>query len=148
MSTSSTQPEPPGGVVEQRGMGMLRVQVPHWAFQVTIYDGLYQRVMTAGGVHESSPGSGAYEVVSEVPPGIYEVEARLAEQSQRQLVAVYPAQTVTVEQSTWTLKLPSAAPLTSSANTHEWHEAPAQEWSRSPTWTRWAGAGSRLFMFV
>jgi PAS domain-containing protein len=138
---------PPDDVTERRPTGSLSVGVPHWAAQVRIYDDRF-RLVDGAVVQESRQAPGRYQAAAELSPGIYEVEVTLAGQSQRQLVAVYPGQTVQINQDAWKLELSSAAPLADTVTTREWHMEPAETWSRQVTWPEAPGGDSRLFLFV
>jgi hypothetical protein len=144
----SSMSRPPDDVTGPRATGSLGVEVPHWAAQVRVYDDRFRPVDIAA-VQDSRQVPGRYEAAAELPPGIYEVEVTLGGQSQRQLVAVTPGQSVRIDQDTWQkLEFRSAAPLANTATTHEWHMEPAETWSRQITWPEAPGGDSRLFLFV
>ncbi|MBC7921343.1 MAG: hypothetical protein H7Z75_09675 [Ferruginibacter sp.] len=140
--------EPNEGSFHPQETGTLRVELPHWAAQVRIYDNRYQPVAGVGASRHRNP-SGVYETATTLPPGIYEVETTLEGKTERELTAVRSRETTLIGQARWRkLTLVSAAPLAGTADAQAEHTTPAEEWSRQTTWKASPGGDSRLFLFV
>jgi hypothetical protein len=129
---------------DARPHGRLRVEVPHWAATVNIYDSNLQPVAELDVDSEKPRKSGVYDAAADVAPGIYDVEVSLSSQSERRLVAVYPNQTAHVGAGTWNLRVSSAVPTPADGALR----TAAETWSRRTTWKQSPGGDSRLFLFL
>jgi hypothetical protein len=130
--------------------GQLRIEVPHWAAGVRIYDNLLQPVPSAAlHVQQQPPSSGQYFVEAALPAGVYEVEVALGETRQRQTVAVHPNKVNLMPRKTWNqLEFTSTAPFAYKAKDRDAYARNAEKWSRETTWKASSGGDSRLFLFV
>ena len=89
--------------------------------------------------------SGIGEIAVTLAPGLYDVEARLANDSERKSVAlVGPPQKIAADE--WSLKLRTAAPLPLSSTWRQSHQQAAAKYSKQTTAT--AEGDSRLLIFA
>ncbi|TFZ54823.1 hypothetical protein E4V01_24465 [Methylorubrum sp. Q1] len=116
----------------------LRVAAPTPSAELAVYDSNLR-------LDRSSVG----DLVGEFPPGLYEVEARIANRSERKVVALRPNSAgATIAAEDWTLTFRSSAPLVRSSLSRERHRVAAEQHSLRPTWVRPGTVGdSRLFLF-
>lgn len=134
---------------ETSRQGTLRVEVPHWAAQVRLYDNRQRPVEEASAPREASDSPGLYVSEMKLAPGIYKVEATLEGRTEIKEVSIYPGKTRTIERDKWkSLKLTSAAPLSDTVTAQLDHTNIAIEWSKKPTWKNAPGGPSRLFLFA
>ncbi len=115
----------------------LGIQAPHWMSLIRVYNHLFEKVAQSRG-----------RLDLRLPPGVYEVEATLGLEKERQLVAVRPDRQAFIDADSWTLRYRSAAPLRGSSTTLPAQEEGARRWSREATLERHSDGESRLFVFV
>ena len=77
--------------------GGLRIEVPHWATRIDVYDDQFVSIPTTGPVAQSGESPRRFETEQTLEGGIYLVEASLAGQTQRLEVPVTPGVVTTVE---------------------------------------------------
>ena len=134
--------------------GLLRVEVPHWSAQLTVFNSKGKVVLRPDQalVQPCPPNrvGVVWEVTAPLTPGVYEVELRLNEQSVRQLAMVRDSETCVLKLNDWK-SLPknpvSAMPLADTETLPDAHSRAAHAWSRKLTWKKSVG-NSRLFLFV
>ena len=149
MSSDSRDPNEPGTTPDAQ-QGTLRVEVPHWAAGVRVYDNMYTPVSGLQPAREDPVGGETYTVEAALPPGVYQVEVVLEGESQREWVSVRPARVALVPRKKWKgLEFTSAAPLRDTATADPGHIRPAVKWSRRLTTSPDAEPGrTSLFLFV
>lgn len=141
--------------------GRLVVEVPHWTAQLRVLDSLLQPVTGIGPIIQSTVDSAIYQSETELPPGVYQVEASLEGKAQRHLVIVRSDRETRIAHKRWKIGLTSAAPLAGSASltvskapsdrSATWRQqqrAHAVKWSTQQTWTPPRSGSSNLFLFV
>ncbi len=134
--------------------GLLRVELPHWAAQVRIFD---SRGRLARQPDDMLPtkttGDGlptVWQATTQLTPGVYEAELSLEGQTARQLAIVRAGMPCQLAQDSWQpalSQLSVAAPLPNTATNRDTHRVAAERWSRELTWKKSSGS-SRLFLFV
>ena len=115
----------------------LAVKAPHWTSQISVRNHLFEEVGRSRGI-----------LNAQVLPGIYEVEATLGLEKERQLIAVRAERTAFIGTGSWKLQYRSAAPLRGAATTLVSHAEGAQQWSRDITLKSYMEGDSRLFVFA
>ncbi len=136
--------------------GKLIVEVPHWTAEVRICNNLMQIV--AGPLElkktsrKTAKDGDVYAGEVQLAEGIYRVDVMLEGKRESQLAVVQFNQTATIANESWKdLEFVSAAPFAGTASTHEWHMAPAAQFSRQITWANSPGGDKRtstLYLFV
>ncbi|MCY7376640.1 MAG: hypothetical protein LH472_11825 [Pyrinomonadaceae bacterium] len=134
--------------LKQSDEGLLRVEVPHWAAQVQIYNHRLEPVQSVGAVKSTVQNTNVSE--TPLPKGTYQVEVTLDGKTESEWIPVRSDRvTLTSQPEAWqNLKITASAPLEGTKTKHEWHTDPAQHWSRQITWQNSPGGDSRLFIFV
>lgn len=127
------------GVSFTPGEGVwLDLTAPHWAATLKVWDSELTQV-----------GQGVGQLQLELIPGVYRLEAALAEGTATQVITLEANHPLTLTAQDWPpLEFASAAPLALTHTRHEYHTNPAQDLSRQPTPTLPSGGNSRLFVFV
>lgn len=129
----------------------MRVEVPHWAALVRVFDGRGSVRRQADEMPLELTGSapGLWQASTRLPYGLYEVELLVNQRATRQVAVIASPDGCQLTQDSWLLALPlkSAAPLAGLATSRETHTGPAEVWSRQPTRTS-ASGNSGLFVFV
>jgi hypothetical protein len=129
--------------------GLLKVEVPHWASEVKVYDSSLQPIDEIGKIRSDKLNIGGYISETTLSPGVYQVETSLEGRTSSEWIPVRPNQVTHVSNQAWEkLEFTSSAPLDNTASSREWHQQPAMEWSRQETWKYTKGGNSRLFLFV
>ena len=139
MSSDSSSTSEPGVVI---------VEVPHWAATVRVFDNLCDTAVEVSSPVET--GTGLFQVMATVKPGVYKVDVALGSSSDSEWVSVRPGKQTTVPAARWqTLQLASAAPLQKlgSSGPGPFAEA-ASEWSHKITWAAPQPGRARLFIFI
>ena len=113
---------------------MLHVRAPEQSTEIFVMDGRFRRVASGLGHLETS-----------VLPGVYKVRFRSGTKQRDKLVEIRPDQTI-VNVTTEPLGFSSAAPISNTFTSREYHQATAAEQSSQVHMT--AGAGSQLFLYV
>lgn len=115
---------------------MLHVRGPWMTCQITVLD------------HASAlVASGVGELQVSLPAGLYQVLCRLGDATEKKLVDVAPGSATPLRFEYGALTFRSAAPISGTSTTREWHEGPAARHSRDLT-DRSRSGNSRLFIFV
>lgn len=128
--------------------GGLRIDVPHWATRIDVYDDQFAPVPIHSPDGQTGQMPRRFATTRPLEGGIYVVEATLAGHTRRLEIPVTPGVVTTVGPSHWaSLTVHSAAPLDGSETADPTHAAVAEEWSRKPIWLD-ARGDSRLFLFV
>lgn len=134
--------------------GELRVEVPHWAAQLRVFDSMGRLTLQPDQMTvQAGPTQGGHSgwlATAELIPGVYEVELSLAGQTARQLVIVRATESSRLSVQSWhstSFAWASSIPLADAASPLASQRRAAEIWSREPTWTRSSG-NSRLFLFV
>lgn len=133
--------------------GLLRVEVPHWAALVRVFDGRgrVQRQADEMPLEKTGvfPAPVTWQASTDLPYGLYEVEVWVGKQAARQLAVIHSPDGCRLTQDSWPLAvdLKSAAPLAGLSTSRATHTGPAEVWSRKPTWTATSG-NSGLFVLV
>lgn len=135
-------------LLKQSDEGLLRVEVPHWAAQVQIYDHRLQPVQLVGAIRSLGQNTNVSETA--LLKGTYQVEVTLDGKTESEWIPVRANRvTQTSEPESWqNLEMTASAPLLKTATKRESHTNPAQDWSRQITWHNSPGGDSRLFLFV
>lgn len=144
-----TIPTPEGVVADSpAATGALRVEVPHWATRVAIYDSKFRAVSGGSPIAERAASPEVYGMEISLAAGIYDVEASFAGAAERLQVPVSAGLSTRIPAIRWKfLQLRSSAPLALAAPAPESLVVAAEEWSRKTTWQESSG-NSRLFLFV
>ena len=114
----------------------LHVQGPNAGAELTLYDPSFKPLMSAVG-----------ELSIDLPPGLYDLEARIANRSERKTVALVDDAKL-VKASEWDLKFRTAAPLALSSSLRDVHQQAAFRYSREPTWSAPRPGNCRFFLFL
>lgn len=112
----------------------LHVRAPEQSTEIFVMDGRFRRVASGLGHLETS-----------VFPGVYKVRFRSGTKQRDKLVEIRPDQTI-VNVTTEPLGFSSAAPISNTFTSREYHQATAAEQSSQVHMS--AGAGSQLYLYV
>jgi PAS domain-containing protein len=131
--------------------GTLKIEVPHWAAEVRVYNSLLQPVAEVGKIKPDGQTKSGYSLEAILEPGIYQVQTSLEGETESEWIPVNSRKVTVVSPKAWEkLRFTSASPLRDIDNFNKTHTAKASELSRKITWRRKSGevANSRLFLFV
>jgi len=129
--------------------GMLKIEVPHWAAEVIIFNSLLEPVTNVGKVKRDAKSKRGYSTKTLLKPGIYQVQASLEGKAVSEWIPVNKGKTTLVSPKAWeNLKFTAASPLRDIDNFNKKHTDKAVELSKKITWQSTTGAKSRLFLFV
>jgi hypothetical protein len=130
-------------------LGKLRIEVPHWAVEVNLFNSLLQPVAQADRVKSDSQSRSGFSMESLLAPGAYQVQMSLEGKTESEWVLIDEGKVTEISPKAWAnLKFTSASPLNDTGNFNRTHTAKAVELSRATTWHYKSGGNSRLFLFV
>lgn len=129
--------------------GVLKVEVPHWAAEVRIFNCLLQPETEIGKIKSDARTKSGYSLEAVLEPGAYQVQTSLEGKSESEWIPVAEGKITQVSPKAWeNLKFTSAAPINDIDNSNKTHSDKAAELSRQSTWQYQNGGNSRLFLFV
>lgn len=129
--------------------GVLKVEVPHWAVEVRVYNGKPELETGVGKIKSDDKSRSGYSLEAVLKSGSYLVQMSLQGKTESEWVRVNAGKVTEISPKAWDkLKFTSAAPLKDIDNYNRIHSEKAAELSRSTTWQHKNGGNSRLFLFA
>jgi hypothetical protein len=114
----------------------LFIEGPSSAAELVILDGALNRVARTVG-----------EFRGDVAPGLYRVTARLGNSAEQRHLEIKRGRQAVIRADEWSVQFAASMPLEGSYTSREFHQEPAEKWSRELTFLKSKGKG-RLFIFV
>ena len=129
--------------------GVLKIEVPHWAAEVRVFNCLLQPETEIGKIRSDTQVKSGYSLEAVLEAGAYQVQTTLEGRTESEWIPVAEGKVTQVSPKAWEkLKFTSASPIKDIDNFNKTHTDKAAELSRKNTWEYKNGGNSRLFLFV
>src|SRR4051812_29706501 len=97
--------------------GVLKIEVPHWAAEVRVFNSLLQPETGIGKIREDTQSKSGYSLETVLQPGIYQVQTSLEGKTESEWIPVNKGKVTEVSPKAWQkLKFTSASPIKDTDN--------------------------------